>query len=383
MLREGYTSRAPARENRTLPRRRFDSGRSGPRPSSVVDRRFRAAPMLGRSTLLRFAAGALAGWLAIAPAAARATLPDPASFSVAIELGKLSTARAWLDEGLHPDFMGERIGTGLMIAAWEGNIPMMELFVSRGASINATNANGEQALMHAAWRGHIDAVRWLLDRGAQLNRPDMQWSALHYAVFNGHEAVAKLLIERGANINARSTNGSSVLMMAAREGRDALAKLLIERGADINVTNDWGDDAFVWAIRNGHPDIAKAVGTPARLAAAAATPQPFGPAVRSNPIPERIDDLIKEMQAAMAERRLTPELQAAYLHAVRSLRQANSAATGRQDAPAALEIRARRADPQQEQAVLIYQGRAAVDAYFGGHPGLAVPPSTAAPPTGD
>lgn len=335
--------------------------------------------MLARSALLRFAAAALAAWLAFAPAAGRAGLPDPAGFSVAIELGKLGTAKAWLDEGLHPDFMGERIGTGLMIAAWEGNIPMMELFLSRGASINATNKNGEQALMHAAWRGHVEAVRWLLDRGAQLNRPDMQWSALHYAVFNGHEAVARLLIERGANINARSTNGSSVLMMAAREGRDALARLLIERGADINVTNDWGDDAFVWAIRNGHPDIAKAVGTPARLVAAAAAPQPFGPSVRSNPVPDRIDDLIKEMQLAIAERRLTPELQAAYLHAVRSLRQANSAATGRQDAPAALEIRARRSDPQQEQAVLIYEGRAAVDAYFGGHPGLVAPQPVAAP----
>jgi hypothetical protein len=325
------------------------------------------------------AAIALAASLVFAAPAARAALPDPAGFSVAIELGKLSAAKAWLDEGLHPDFMGERIGTGLMIAAWEGNIAMMELFVARGAAINATNANGEQALMHAAWRGHVEAVRWLLDRGAQLNRPDMQWSALHYAVFNGHEAVAKLLIERGANINARSTNGSSVLMMAAREGRDSLAKMLIGAGADTNVTNDWGDDAFVWAIRNGHPDIAKAVGTPARLAAAVSTPQPFGPAVRSNPVPERIDDLIREMQAAIAERRLTPELQAAYLHAVRSLRQASGAATARQDAPAALEIRARRADPQQEQAVLIYQGRAAVDAYFGEHPGFGVPRATVAP----
>jgi ankyrin repeat protein len=294
----------------------------------------------------------------------------PAAFGTAIEAGKLSAAKKWLDEGLHPDFVADRIGTGLMIAAWEGNIEMMELFFSRGATVNATNANGEQALMHAAWRGRLEAVRWLLDRGAQINRPGLQWSALHYAVFNGHDQVARLLIARGADINARSTNGSTPLMMAAREGRDDLARLLLERGADTTVENDWGEDAFVWAMRNGHPDIAKTVATPQRFAAAASNPEAFGPVVRSNPIPQRIDDLIKEMQAASAERRLTPELQAAYLHAVRALRQASGRPAGVKDAPAALEIRARRADPRQEQAVLIYEGRAAVDAYFGEHPRL-------------
>jgi hypothetical protein len=325
---------------------------------------------------VRLGAAFLAAALALAAPALRAELPDPVAFGVAIESGKLSAARKWLDEGLHPDFLADRVGTGLMIAAWEGNLEMMELFFARGATINATNANGEQALMHAAWRGRLEAVHWLLDRGAQINRPGLQWSALHYAVFNGHDPVARLLIERGADINARSTNGSTPLMMAAREGREGLARMLLEFGADTTVENDWGEDAFVWAMRNGHPEIAKTVGTPQRFVAAARSPDAYGPAVRSNPIPQRLDALIKEMQAASAERRLTPELQAAYLQAVRALRQAAGRPADAQDAPAALEIRARRADPRQEQAVLIYQGQAAVDAYFGGHPSLG---GTAAP----
>ena len=48
-----------------------------------------------------------------------------------------------------------------MIAAWEGNLPMMELFVSRGADINRTNKVGEPAILHAAWKGRLDAVKWL------------------------------------------------------------------------------------------------------------------------------------------------------------------------------------------------------------------------------
>jgi hypothetical protein len=41
---------------------------------------------------------------------------------------------------------GAVIGSGLMIGAWEGNMPMMDLFHSRGADINKANHLGEQAL---------------------------------------------------------------------------------------------------------------------------------------------------------------------------------------------------------------------------------------------
>jgi ankyrin repeat protein len=277
-------------------------------------------------TLRRFTAVILAAALLAAALAARATLPDPVRFGVVVENGDINTVRGWLDEGLSPEFVGDRIGTGLMIAAWEGNVPMMELFLSRGANVNRPNANGEQALMFAAWRGHLEATRWLLERGAQLNRSGLQWTALHYAVFAGHEKVAQLLIERGANVNARSTNGSTPLMMAAREGRQGLADMLLGLGANASLTNDHGDDAFVWAMRNGHPQIAKTLGSPERFAAA-----------------------------------------------VRELRRTQTAAAAaRQDVPKALEIRARRGEPGREQAVILYEGGRAQN-LFSGHPSLPAP----------
>jgi hypothetical protein len=323
--------------------------------------------------LRRLGAAALAA-LAMS---AHGALPDPVQYGVAIERGDAKAVRAWLDDGLPPDYLADRIGTGLMIAAWEGNLELMELFVSRGANVNRTNANGEQALLFAAWRGHLEAARWLLERGAQPNRRGLQWSALHYAVFAGHDKVAQFLLERGADINARSTNGATPLMMAAREGREQLATLLLERGADAAMRNDVGDDAFVWAMRNKHPQIAKLVGSPERVAAAARAPESFGPQTRSQPAPARIDELLAEMRRAGAEGRLSLELQSAYLVAVRELRQAQAAAAeaARQEAPKALEIRARRGQPGREQAVLLYQGDGARE-LFGGHPGL---PGAAAP----
>ncbi len=208
--------------------------------------------------------------------------PDAARFGARMELGDIASARTWLDAGLDPDFFADRIGTGLMIAAATGNIPLMQLFVERGANPNKTNAADEQALMHAAWRGQLEAVKWLLANGARINREPIKWTALHYAVFAGHEQVAAYLISQGANINARSTNGSSVLMMAVFEGHEALARRLIAQGADTSIKNDNNDGALEWAFKYKRPGIARLVADQKTYAEAAQMPQAYwGEVIRS------------------------------------------------------------------------------------------------------
>ena len=115
---------------------------------------------------------------------------------------------------------------------------MMDLFIRRGANPRRANSNGKQPLQLAAWNGHSEAVKWLLAHGATLNREGNYWGALHYAVFNGHLDLARYLVARGADVNAHSPNGSTPLMMAAREGHDDMAKLLLESGADTKAKND-------------------------------------------------------------------------------------------------------------------------------------------------
>lgn len=304
-----------------------------------------------------------------AQAQAAAGWPTPLAFVTSMELGDLRQAEAWLDAGLPADFMGSRIGSGLMIGAWEGNLELMRLFLSRGADINRLNRNGESAIALAAWRGHGEAVRWLLDRGARINAPRRQWSALHYAVFAGHGELADELIARGADIDAQSTNGSSVLMMAIYEGRADLARRLIEQGADRSPRNDWGDGALEWAMRYNHLDIARMVANPEEFNIAVSQPkEKWGEAQRSLRTSKELEDLLAQrdrlVERGQSTAALDKRIAAERVRIVRTEldRQAPPARA------ATLEISASRAKPQAQSARIVDDsGKAA---------GFKAPPAT-------
>jgi ankyrin repeat protein len=289
----------------------------------------------------------------------RADLPDPTAFRVQMELGNLNRARAWLDAGLPPDFLGDKVGSGLMIAAREGNIPLMELFVQRGAEVNQANRLGETALMHAAWKGRLDAVRWLLAHGARVNANAMQWSALHYAVFAGNAEVAALLVEKGADIDARSPNGSSVLMMAIYEGKEDLAGWLLGRGADPSVRNENGDGALEWATKFDHPKIARMVSSAAGYRAAANRPKPDkGQARRSEPATPEIEELLRIREILVA-RNLSVDKVDRRIAAARAKTARPVPKPEAPQAPNVLEITAERHAPTRQEVRMISRGVAA------------------------
>lgn len=315
------------------PRRRIVLVREKGRAFSLICRdtsAVRSRPM----TTFRPLLAAVACCAAMAALPVSAALPDPVRFANVVELRDIRSVRGWLDEGLSPHFMGSRFGTGLMIAAWDGNIPMMELFLSRGADINQTNRVGEQALLLATWNGHTEAVKWLLDHGADISRSGKQWSALHYAVFAGHKAIAKLLIERGADVNGQAPNQASVLMMAAREGKEDLARALLEAGADPHAVNDRGETALVWAMRHRNVNIAKLVSSAEEFAQAqAAPPDSFGQPNRSVPPPTEIAGILSSMRVAELQGLPVDDLRRALFDSAEAFRRESRSPTAKPAPP--------------------------------------------------
>ena len=298
---------------------------------------------------------------------ASAALPDPVAFSWAIEVGDTKKIKAWLDDGLDPEFQGSQIGTGLMQAAWHGKIDIMQLFLERGANPRRANRNGEQPIQLAAWNGHIDAVKFLLSHGTTVNREGKNWSALHYAVFNGHVDLAKYLVSQGASVNATSPNGSTPLMLAAREGNDVLAKWLLESGADTQTKNDWGDTALTMAMRYDHYQLGKIISTQEEFDLAVKTPKEnFGEASRSGAAPQTIEELLAKIRESEAGGRSSAGLKTQLAKEVNTLgrpvlAQGNTRRTAmpRPYQPKSMLITAKRGSPGAERAQIVPRGKSA------------------------
>lgn len=313
--------------------------------------------------------------LCLCTISAWAATPDPIEFGITVERGNLRTIKRWLDEGLDPEYQADKIGTGLMIAAWSGNVEMMALFVAHGANPQRSNRNGEQPLQLAAWGGHQEAVQWLLEHGSPLNRANLNWGALHYAVFNGHEKLARYLIERGAAIDVRAPNGSTPLMLAAREGREELSKMLLEAGADPKAKNDWGDTALTLAMRYDHYRLGQTLASSADFSSAVKAPkESFGTAKRSAPAPSEIEGILRQIRIAEASGKPTEELRKQFSVAVSNFKRsttpvAQTAQNARRPAPLpyqpkSMVITAKRGQPGVERAELITDGNSAANPAF-------------------
>lgn len=311
-----------------------------------------------------------------------AALPDPVAFSWAIENGDVKKVKQWLEEGLDPEFQGSHIGTGLMLGAWYGNIEIMQLFLERGANPRRSNKNGEQPVQLAAWHGHTEAVKWLLSHGAPLNREGHAWNALHYAVFNGHTELAQYLLEQGASINARSPNGSTALMLAAREGREDAAKLLIGSGADTTPKNDWGDTALTMAMRYDHYRLGKMISSPEEFEIAVKAPKEnFGEQNRSVQAPDAIEVLLAKIREAEARGESAESIRESLLKEVHTFRRNAMARKNSRQAtmpvpyqPKSIVITAKRNAPGAERAQVVPRGKAGT-----AKPTVAAKPQQATP----
>jgi uncharacterized protein len=125
----------------------------------------------------------------------------------------------------------------------------------RGTRLDVANGSGSTAMMYASLHGELGLVEFLVGRKAEVNRPG--WTPLHFAAANGHVDVIRFLLEHHAYIDAESPNGTTPLMMAARQSHPTAAQLLLDEGADPTPRNQAGLDAAAYAKAAGHAALSQ------------------------------------------------------------------------------------------------------------------------------
>lgn len=174
----------------------------------------------------------------------------------AIEVDNAGEVQQLLARGMDPNAVDPKGQHGLFLALRGGSTKTVQVLLSHpDTRVDNDNAAGETPLMMAALRGNVEAIKALIARGAAINR--VGWTALHYAASGPSAAAVQFLLEQGAAVDARSPNGNTPLMLAARYGSEDSVLLLLRKGADRTLRNQRNQTAADTARLDGRDSLAR------------------------------------------------------------------------------------------------------------------------------
>ena len=115
--------------------------------------------------------------------------------------------------------------------------------------MNGSKSRG-RPLTEAVKGDHRECVELLLSKGADVNASErFGWTALNSAARLGHETCLKILLKAGADVNSIHEYGNTALMEAVKSGNRKCISLLLNGGADVHVENVYGDTALTIASK--------------------------------------------------------------------------------------------------------------------------------------
>ncbi|RXM35953.1 Ankyrin repeat domain-containing protein 27 [Acipenser ruthenus] len=144
--------------------------------------------------------------------------------------------------------------TPLHIAAVCGQSSLIDLLVSKGAVVNATDYHALTPLHLSCQKGYQSGTLLLLHYKASTNVQDINGSTpLHLACMYGHEDCVKALVYYDAHscrLDIQNDKGDTPLHIAARWGYEGVIEVLLENGASTDIPNKAKETPFQCALNS-------------------------------------------------------------------------------------------------------------------------------------
>ncbi|RUS78343.1 hypothetical protein EGW08_013894, partial [Elysia chlorotica] len=159
--------------------------------------------------------------------------------------------------GVDLDTVDNKNCTPLIVAAQYGQTMLAGYLMGKGARLQLTDKDGDNALHWAAFKGHNELMRLLIYSGFNPKQKDNYGqTVLHLACINGNlQAVKDLCEQDGVDVDQADNNGKTPLMLAIGRKHDSLVSYLKK---EIHSRNSLLPRIDCWSIIFGPPGNTKA-----------------------------------------------------------------------------------------------------------------------------
>ena len=133
--------------------------------------------------------------------------------------------------------------TVLHAASYFENESMVYYLLEHGATPNAPTTKSRSTPLHiAAWKGNLELIERLVKAGANVNAArESHETPLLTAILAERWSAAELLRKHGAILSIRYKDGTTALQETAVLGKVEVLRYMLEHGADPNTRNQDGD----------------------------------------------------------------------------------------------------------------------------------------------